>query len=226
MRRYEPNITGPPTMLPIPLLLPPAKTPVAVTIRRGSLTASPGIIGVSIGDMPLPPSGAWRCFAETDPQDRRQIQAIAARFGPLTTGGWAAGERLALWTALINDLRPLTEAWTTSGLPSGPVERGAAWAKAEELQLRLVEEHQNSGGRFASFASFGIGPVLRDMDTWWRWEALNAVWEGHPMRRCKWCDLWFSLKGQRFDQGFHAPRCRSAFHQNRKPPTAPWAEVI
>ena len=224
MKPYAPRGTGfrvPQSPSSLCFTVPSIDVPASVTIHRGVLLAPPS--GNRITE---PPPGSWRCFAETGPKDRRQIQAIAARFGPLTQTGSTTGEDLTLWSALIEDLGALAGGWTKDGEIADPVAHGAAWATATRIQIRLVEEHQGRGERFVSYGAGGIGIVTRDMDQWWRLTALNAVWEGYPLRRCRWCGLWFSLKHQRSDQQFGAPRCRSAFYQERIPPNRPWAELI
>jgi hypothetical protein len=222
MKTYAARGTGLPAVSALSFTPPPAWwLPATVTIRRGELLAPP-----SAAPTNQPPPGSWFNLAQTDPEDRRQIAAVCRRFGPLTAAGSAGGESLEIWTRLIGELRLLAGAWTEAGDPADPVARGAAWAQAMALQIRVVDQHQDRGGRFVSYGAAGVGLVTIDMDEWWRLEALNALWEGFPLRRCRFCGHWFSLKGQRADQGFGSPRCRSAFHQNRKPPSAPWAEVI
>jgi hypothetical protein len=221
MRSYAPKGAGLLAPSPLSFSLPPTRLPATTTIRRGELLAPP-----SASRITQPPPGAWRNLAGTDHRDRREIQAVARRFGPLSAAGSGDGESLELWRHLISELGQLAVAWTEDGANADPVAQGAAWAQAMVIQARLIDAHQDNGGRFVSYGAAGIGMVTRDMDQWWRLEALNALYEGYALRRCRFCGHWFSLKGQRADQGFGLPRCRSAFHQQRQPPSAPWAEVI
>jgi hypothetical protein len=218
MRTYEQLGTG---LTVLPVVLPLTRVPAAVTLKRGWLVTPP-----SAQRIQHPPGGAWRNLAATDPADRAQITAIAARWGALTAAGATDGEGVEEWSALIGELGTLAGAWTADGDPADPVKTGAAWSAAENMQARLVEEHQDSGGRFGAFGAQGFALLARDMATWWRLDAIFAVYERFPLRRCRWCGHWFSVKGRRSDQSFGSGRCRSAFHQDRPPPSAPWAQVI
>jgi hypothetical protein len=221
MKRYVLKGAGLPVRSPLMFSLPSTHMPAAVALRRGLLVAPP-----SASQITQPPPGSWRNLSETDPRDRREVLAIAKRFGPLTEAGSVDGESLEAWRWLIDDLRQLAVAWKEDGEIADPVARGAAWTVAMQIQIRLVEAHQENGGRFCSYGAAGFGMVTRNMDQWWRLEAINAVYEQIPLRRCRFCGHWFSLKNQRADAGFGSPGCRSAFHQRRQPPSAPWAEIV
>jgi hypothetical protein len=192
--------------------------PVTVQIERGLLRAPP-----SPNRLIVPPAGVWRNFADSD---LRLVRAIAVRFGPLSRSGAGEGEKLALWRHLIDDLRELAGAWTAEGEVADQVAVSAAWAVAMQMQAQLGEEHQNNGGRFVSFGADGWAMVPNGMGEWWRLSAINSVYEMAPLRRCRWCGYWFSLLHQRADNQFCCARHRSAFHQKRQPPSAPWPEVI
>src|SRR5690242_18534304 len=96
MKSYAAKGTGVSAVSALHFTLPVTYAPARVTFRRGSLLAPP-----SANQIAVPPPGAWRNFADTDPKDRGQIQAIARRFGTLTEAGSTDGESLERWQALI-----------------------------------------------------------------------------------------------------------------------------
>jgi hypothetical protein len=183
------------------------------------LTAPPSLTRVAAP----PSSGLWRNFADSD---LRLVKVIAGRYGPLTRSGAGEGERLTVWRHLIDDLRELAGAWTAEGEVGDRAAVNAAWAAAGRMQVQLAEEHQNNGGRFVSFNIDGWAMALNEMGQWWRLSAINSVYQLAPLRRCRWCGHWFSLNKYRADNQFCHARHRSAFHQRRQAPVAPWPEVI
>jgi hypothetical protein len=195
--------------------------PAAVVIRDGRLWAPPSETRVR-----FPIAGAWRSFAESDPEDVGQIEAIARRFGGLTRdAGTDAGEWLLGWTQLLSDLRYLHSAWTDTGALDTPLTVSAARTAANQIQQLVLAEHQRTGG---GFEVDGTEWALRcqNMAQWWRMTAIKDARLGAPMRRCRHCGTWFSLTGLRSDAGFCLPAHRSAFYQKRPPASRFWAEVI
>jgi hypothetical protein len=171
--------------------------------------------------------GAWRNFADTDPGDLAQIEAVARRYGPLTDRGVAQdGEALGIWRELIETLRKLAGAWMDDGAVNDPVAVAAVSTIGMRLQAALVQQHQTQGGIFTSRGYGGIGLIPIDMAQWWTLSALNAVWKLAPLRRCRFCNCWFSLLGQRGDNGFCTHEHRTAFHRKSRPSSQLWAEMV
>jgi len=203
-------------------IAPQVFMPMGVEIRGGHLWAP---LGPNI-PVRLPGYGTWRSFAESDPNDVRQIEAIAKRFGGLTEDAFTQpGESLQIWHELVEDLRILALAWTQTGaLDSGsPVSRARSFGL--QIERQLLDEHHRTGGRFV-LAGEEWALVCQNMAQWWRVVALEELRRGSPMRRCRHCATWFSLGGVRADAGFCQPAHRSAFYQKRPPFSRFWAEVI
>jgi hypothetical protein len=195
--------------------------PAAVVITGGWLCAP-----ASDRAIRFPRPGSWRSLAETDPTDPQQIEAVATKFGPLTVpGATAEGELLAVWEQVIGALQPLAAAWTADGDAQLSALVGPARLAAHKLQARILLDHQTAGGQFSVHAGGEWALNCLDMAAWWQLSAIRAVFDLAPMRRCRYCDGWFSLTGLRSDAGFCSPTHRSAFHQKRKS-SAFWAEAV
>jgi hypothetical protein len=194
------------------------RQPAQVIIRDGRLWAPPSAAGIK-----FPPSGAWRNWADTDPDDAAQITAVAQRFGSLTPeGGGSAGESLAVWHELIADMRQLAAGWTADG-EVNPAAIGGAAIAAHGMHERISEgmasrPYPNTGQN---------GLVCTSMLQFWRLGAIKCAYAGLPLRRCRHCNAWFWPIGEgRSDRTFCSTRHRSAFHQQRPPRSQFWAEVI
>jgi hypothetical protein len=208
------------------VIAPRAMRPAAVRIRNSKLWSAPSEVPAV-----FPPTGAWLNLARTEWADKkdleRKLAGVAVRFGPLTqAGNTPAGEPVRLWLQLIDELKELGRAWTDTGALADPLTVGRARATGTGIQERLLIEHQADGGRFE--VSAGGLWVLRcqNMGQWWRLSAITDLHGGHAMRRCRYCNHWFSLAGLRADAGFCSVAHRSAFHQNRPPPAHSWAEML
>jgi hypothetical protein len=229
MSSYTTSGTGfPPPQAPgypvhaVPFAQPHVFRPALVRIENDHLYAPP-----SAAPVLEPAPGAWRNIADTAADALDEITAIAIRYGPLTGFGVRqGGEELRVWRELIEDVRLLTSTWTRTGAIAGPAPVGAAETAAMRMQFAIGREHQANGGGFVSYGRAGWGLLCTEMRQWWLLSAINAVYAGIPLRRCKHCGHWFSLAGQRSDAGFCSQRHRSGFHQRREPPALPWAEVI
>jgi hypothetical protein len=225
MDNYDPKGTGLGSypVDTVPFGLPPRWfRPAVVQLINGHLWAPP-----STEPVIAPPIGAWRNFVDMDPGDLAQIEAVARRYGPLTDRGVAkGGEDLAIWCDLIETLSELASAWRDDGAVAGAIATSFAEMTAMELQAALVKQHQAQGGVFISAGSSGIGLIPTDMAQWWTLSALNAVWRGAPLRRCRFCNCWFSLLGQRGDNGFCTQQHRTAFHRKSRPSSQLWAEMV
>jgi hypothetical protein len=170
----------------------------------------------------LPPAGAWRSVSELDPGGAEQILAVATRFGPLTAAGRTkGGELLQQWHWMIEELRLLTPAWTETGeVNELDLVEGARDA-ARDLQERVLLGAGPDRFRVGAFGEWVF--QCPDMLTWWTLQGVRSVFHLAPMRRCRWCSVWFSLAGLRADMGFCSAVHRAALHQKRRAPTF-WAE--
>jgi hypothetical protein len=200
---------------PVIFTAPETYRPITVRIADDRVWAPPSATRVVV-----PQAGSWRNLVDTALNDLDAIQAIVARFGPLTAQGVVSGgEGLDVWWNLIDTLRQLAEGWTAEGEIAGPEATGAAWALAMRLQIGIGQS-----GTFVSYGAAGWGLVTPDMRSWWTLSAINDLYRCARLKRCRWCHSWFAP--ERPDAGFCLARHRSAFHQDRKPRSQYWAELI
>jgi hypothetical protein len=223
MRSYEKNATGsgrlrlyPPILQP-QFTLPTVAKPQQVLLDGDRLWALPSTQRI------VPPSaGAWLNLArDTGAKDVGALRAIAFEYGPLTiAGATEAGEPLAVWRALIKELGQLGAAWTRDGAAASPVKRQEIALLAAQVQDRLVIEHQQNDGGYASYGAAGFGMITVEMAQWWRLSACTSIWAETTFRRCRYCNCWFTLYGRRADAGYCSERHRVYAAQGVKIPAS------
>ena len=193
--------------------------PLEAVIQDRVLRTSP-----SADFLTLPPPGTWRSFAEGE-LGPSQIAAIALRFAGLTINAETVGEPLVLWERLYRDLNQLAPAWGDDGALADPRLVARARIAAHQIRENVVAEHLRASGQFVAGSGNEWDLVTTCMAHWWRLSAVNDLYHGAPMTRCRHCFVWFSLAGHRSDASFCCGAHRSAFHQKRKPASF-WAEAL
>lgn len=191
--------------------------PKAAKVENGALTVESGS-----GWCPLPLAGYWRSLAELDPDNPRQVEAAALRFGPLAREGWTVGEPLEWWwRRLVRDLHAMAGAWTDEGEVAGIEALKAARTAGLAVAQKLATDFLVKGGRLAA-QSFTLRPVAPDMGAFLRVQALHSLATLPPMKRCAHCGQWFDASGRRGDALYCSNVHRSAAAQKRTPPVRYW----
>jgi hypothetical protein len=204
-----------------PFMWPSTSAPKLVGTAR-----APALFAPADGKAALPPSpGMWLTVAGLDPQHRHHVLGVADRFGGLTQAALGpAGEPLSLWRALIEDIRPLAQAWDAEGTFRAAEPRLVAdvEARARLLLVQIVEH--DPAKQVAVFPPFQLGLMCRDLATLWRMQAIASVAWGNDLRRCGFCGWWFDPEGRRKDVAFCTNYHRTALAAGRRPPARFWEE--
>lgn len=209
-----------------PAFIPPFMWPSTSAAKVVGTQRAPALFAPADGKAVLPPSpGMWFTVAGLDPRNRRHVAGVADRFGALTQAALGpAGEPLSLWRELIEDLRPLAQAWDADGTFKAGEPRlvEEVETRARLLLVQIIE--RDPLGQAAVFPPFQIGLMCRDLATLWRMQAVASVAWGNDLRACGFCGWMFDPEARRKDVAYCTDYHRTALAGGRRPPARFWEE--